>query len=432
MQAAALIALTLSSASSCRPEHRPEEIPLRPLLHTEPREGTTLPEGFGLWTSDIDPVAWPSRFLSSAAVTSGSLNLMQATTPDRLVLDAYYALVNGEEDRLMRHLFSPEELSAAARMGSDTALTSSEAIASEVAALYAAFNSGPVSQRRAGGLANLLEPGQVTVGRPRSLDGSAVPAEAAEMHWGSEMSFRVRGTELNFTLRFPNLLVGSDGLWRLRSAPDVDARFVTWRRAGFDLTPAMMENDHAAFPVDVGNYWHYSTRRPGPLGDEGEPDRQGSYRDEVASVESFPGYRYARLRRSYDDTSVSSERYSLLVTPLRVYSCDRECASRRANAAWILAYAHREIPLLQLPLSPGDGWGPGGRQSSANPVRVMAETEEVSTPAGVYVQALPVVRSTSRGRQTRFFVPSVGFVSIRTESATSTIIEELTDVRILQ
>ncbi|MFT6627956.1 MAG: hypothetical protein ACJA1R_001216, partial [Flavobacteriales bacterium] len=144
MQAAALIALTLSSASSCRPEHRPEEIPLRPLLHTEPREGTTLPEGFGLWTSDIDPVAWPSRFLSSAAVTSGSLNLMQATTPDRLVLDAYYALVNGEEDRLMRHLFSPEELSAAARMGSDTALTSSEAIASEVAALYAAFNSGPV------------------------------------------------------------------------------------------------------------------------------------------------------------------------------------------------------------------------------------------------------------------------------------------------
>lgn len=430
------IALTLLAA--CRPPERQPEPPLRPLLYTEAPEGTPgVPAGYeALADRTFDPTAWPTAYSSVSPSELGpELTLMQATTPDRLMLDVFYALLDGDLARLERHVFRPEALSAAARMGEEAAEEATEATRAALRDLVNAFTSGSPSQLREGGLRELLEPGQIVVGRPRNIDGAQTADEDAVMHWGSELVVHVRGTNIDFALRFPNLLLGPDGLWHLRRAPTVDDRFGTWRAAGFDLKPAMMQNEHAPYPVDVGNYWHYRTRRPG-VGGEGASEygvlTNRGFRDEVTSVEEYVGYRVARIRRVYDNPSLTSERDALLLTPLRVYDCDRECVRRRDDASWVLDYAHRTTPLLVFPLQRGEGWGAGGRAQTSNRFRVGADPEVADVPSGRYPDAYAIVSSTPRGRSTRYVIPGVGVVLHRLESTTETHLEELTEFRILQ
>ena len=441
---AAPVALLLL-VTGCAPEPRSSEPPLRPLLYTEApaQRGTadepgTAPLDDTAQPTSLDPVAWPTRFSSIPADPSlGDLALVQATTPDRLMLDVFYALVAVDDERLLGHAFTAEELRRTARMGGDAAEEAAAELRADLNALHALFADGSASQRREGGWAELLEPGQIVVGRPRDIDGQALNERDhgdGLMHWGSEMVVHVRDTNIDFVLRFPNVIRGTDGLWRLRRAPRMDDRFATWRSAGFDLKEAMMRNEHAPYPVDVGNYWHYRTRRPAAGGDEstiGALTNFG-YRDEVVSVEDHVGYRVARLRRTYDDPTITSERHAILLTALRVYDCDRECVRRRDDASWIVDYAHRTTPELVFPLMLGSGWGAGGRERPSNVHRVQMEYAVADVPSGRYDDAFAIVTSTSQGTRTRFVVPGVGVVLTQTARATHTDLEELTEVRILQ
>ncbi len=432
--------ITSTLLLGCPPSETAVDEPLRPLLYTEaPVSANGPPTGYEpLVDPAYDPTAWPTVYSSVSPNELGAdLSLIQATTPDRLMLDVFYALLDNDRARMMRHAFAPEMLATAARMGEEAAGEAAEQTRAGLDELLTAYNSGSASQRREGGLRELLEPGQIEVGRPRDIGGAQTEPELAVMHWGSELLVHVRGTNIDFALRFPNILRGSDGLWRLRRAPTMDDRFTTWRAAGFDLKPAMMQNEHAPYPVDVGNYWHYRTRRPG-LGAEGGSDSTYGvltnlgFRDEVSSVEEFVGYRIARIRRIYDNPSITSERDALLLTPLRVYDCDRECVRRREDASWVLDYAHRTTPLLVFPLIHGEGWGPGGRPQNSNRYRVGAEPEPADVPSGVYPASYAIASSTPRGRATRYVVPGVGVVLRRLESTTETHLEELIEYRILQ
>lgn len=430
---------------ACTPDHRPVEPPLRPLLYTEApardddaADEAPAPFEDRVEAEPVDPVAWPTRFSSVPAEPAlGDLTLVQATTPDRLMLDVFYALVATDAGRLFEHAFSAEELVRSARMGAEAAEEAAAELATELRELHQLFATGSASQRREGGWSELLEPGQIVVGRPRDINGQALDEaerNAAVMHWGSEMVVHVRDTNIDFVLRFPNVIRGTDGLWRLRRPPRMDDRFSTWRSAGFDLKEAMMRNEHAAYPVDVGNYWHYRTRRPAATDGAsaiGALTNLG-YRDEVTSVEDHVGYRVARLRRTYDDPTITSERHALLLTALRVYDCNRECVRRRADASWILDYAHRTTPELVFPLTLGSGWGSGGRDRTSNVHRVQTEFEVADVPSGRYDDAYAIVTSTSQGTRSRYVVPGVGVVLTRTARATHTDLEELTEVRILQ
>lgn len=429
------LALTLACLSllGCQPEGPSSATPLRPLLYTEAPESEAgaLP-GFEAWSDpDFDPVAWPSPFRSQASSVYGSYALLEPTSPDRVMLDVYFALVTGDADRLSRHLFTAEELVESARMSERVAEEAAAEIEAATRALLAAFVDGVPSELREDGVAGLLEPGQLEVGRGRRIDGTAIANEdPAVMHWGNELGVLVRGAELSFSLRFPSLLQASDGTWRLRRAPQIDERFATWRGAGFDLKPEMMEPGHAPFPLDVGNYWHYRTREIGV--EAGARGTVRGHRDEVVSIDEGLGYRVARLRRTFDRPGTPSESWALLQTPRRLYPCDRECVRKRGEASWILDYAHRSTPWLVLPLEPGARWGRGGRPTQEGGQRVAIEVEPVSVPSGTFDDAVAITRSTSRGRQVRMMVGGVGFVLHRTESATETFVDELTEFRILQ
>ena len=429
----ASLSLVLALATGCaRRTITPSAEPLRPLLYTEaPAGADSAVPGYETWTTPgHDPVAWPSTFRSQTVSAYDSHTLIEPTAPDRVMLDVFFALVTGDEARLTRHLFSPAELVTSARMNPQVAAEAAGEIEDATRALAEAFSSGVASELREGGVAALLEPGQLSTGRGRLIDGSlAGEDEEATMHWGSEMTLHVRGTELAFVLRFPSLLRAEDGTWKLRRAPQIDERFMTWRGAGFDRKPEMMAPGHAPFPLDVGNYWHYQTRET----DETARARRAGrgYREEVVSVEEGLGYRVARIRTNYDRPGTPPTYSALLQTPLRIYPCDRECVRRASDAEWILDYAHRTTPRLVLPLSLGSQWGRGGRPTQERGHRVALEPEQAEVPSGTFDDALAITRSTSRGREVRLVVRGVGTVMLRTESATSTEIDELVEYRIL-
>lgn len=423
---AAVAALALAG---CRGESAEVQAPLRPLLYTEAPAGTgpTIP-GFEEWVDpNHDPTAWPTEhtttFARRAATPPGP-----AATPEALVLDVFEALASGDVERLRVHAFDGQALATASRMSPESGSRTADEIWDETLATLRMMAPRP------GARAIVLQPGQVTIGRPRAVDGSvAEEDEAAVMHWGNELTFTIRGTDLEFTLRFPNLLVDERGLWKLRAAPTVEAGFEAYRDMGLDLMPELMDTEHAPIPLSVGNYWHYQTRRPGTGEGEtayGTLTRDG-HRDSVVEVSEHQGYRVARFRRVYDDPNRSSSRFAWLVTPTRLFECGRECVRRADDPAWVLAYGRRTTPLCVFPVERGTGWGAGGHDTRNNAWRVAPEPAEVSVPAGTFPDAFELVRSTAAGRESTYFVPGIGMVMLRTQSAVETLVEELVDYRIL-
>ena len=387
-----------------------------------------------MWFDGADPVAWPSEHTTSIAPSADAVVPGPAATPQALMIDVFDALIAQDRDRLLVHTFDPQELSASARMGSAAATELAAEIEESTLDTLSAFEPRSASQTRPEGLRGLLQPGQLVVGRARDIDGALVDADGeAAMHWGSELTFSLRGTNIEFVLRFPNILRATDGTWRLRTSPRVDQTFTTYRNLGMDLKPELMNVQHAPFPLRVGNYWQYRTRRPG-VGAEGESYgvlTNDGYRDLIAEIHTHDGYLVAVLRRVYDNPATASERLAYLVTPLRVYSCSRECVRRSDDPLWTLQYAAREVPLLVFPIVRDSGWGAGGQSVRADVYRVQPEAIEVSIPAGTFADATEIVRSTARGRRSSFFVHGIGYVMRRTESTMESALEELTEYRVL-
>lgn len=434
-QSMIITALVLANIAACRPGSEPDPPPLRPLLHTQAPAGVDRAiEGYEEWLDpNVDPTAWPTEFQTTSVSPNDVAVSGPAMTPEALILDVYAALTTGDADRLELHLFDVEGLAEASQMNRDTATRTAEEIRSAAFETFAVFTSGSPSDERAGGLGGQLQTGQLVVGRGRNVDGSAVQGEQVPiMHWGSELTFMLRGTETQFVLRFPNLLRDDRGIWRLRAAPTVDQKFRTYRALGLDLKPELMDVEHAAIPLGVGNYWHYRTRRPSAVNDDeyGVLTRDG-FRDAVTEVLDYGGYRVVRFRRMFDDPSRQSERFAYLITPRRLFVCDRECQRRASDFEWMLTYAARRTPVLVFPLELGEGWSVGGEPGRANEYRVDPELQAVTAPAGNFIDAFEIARSTPRGRQSSFFVPGIGFVLQRTTSTVETTLEELVAYRIL-
>ncbi|MFT6400419.1 MAG: hypothetical protein ACJAYU_005190, partial [Bradymonadia bacterium] len=293
----------LMSVIACRGNVEATPPPLRPLLHTQAPRGTDRTVlGFEEWQDpNTDPTAWPTEFQTSVVLHGEAAVPGPSMTPEALVLDVYAALTLGDEARLRSHLFDPTSLAVASRMNADTAQRTADEIADSTQDAFEVFTFGSPSDARAGGLGALLQTGQLVIGRGRNVDGSASSEdEIPIMHWGSELTFSIRNTDIEFVLRFPNLLQDESGVWRLRAAPRVDTRFRTYRNLGLDLKPELMDVEHASIPLGVGNYWHYRTRLPGVSSEDGDSygllTRDG-YRDAVTEVMDHGGYRVIRLRR---------------------------------------------------------------------------------------------------------------------------------------
>jgi hypothetical protein len=415
------------------------ELPLRPLLYTEvtSRVEGGIP-GFDEWLApNYDPLAWPAE--ASSGVLAHHVSVVaEPGSAEELMLAVFEALLSEDDGYLQSLVFTREGYMSAARTNETDAQAAIAELEAGVRTLFEQFESPSESQARQDGLRGLIEAGQITVGRGRNLDGSSTTADQIPvMHWNSEMVMRLRDTDVEFVLRFPKVLVGADGVWRLAAAPSVDGRFQAFRALGMDLKPEMMSAEHSAFPLSVGNYWHYRTIRPlssQPQENNGRAANDSSnsgYRDEVIQTDDHSGYRLARLRRLFDDPNRPSQVFAWLVTPLRIYACTRDCQRSAEDTGWILSYAQNQVPLLVLPALPGEAWGAGGNDTDHNVWRIAPERQEIVVPSGTFPEAVELSRSVAGGQQFVYFASGVGFVMRRNNAGLQTEDEELIDYRIM-
>lgn len=414
-----------------------QDPPLRPLLYTETssRMEGGIP-GFEPWQDPaVDPVAWPTQSQTQSSVRYASAAVERPTTPEQLMLSVLTLLLNQRTDELIELGFETSTYAATARTNQTDAERQVAELNEGLRALAAAFAPASASQARRGGLLELLEPGQLVVGRARNVDGSAVQRdESPAMHWGSELSIQLRDSNVSFVLRFPSILVDADGIWHLADAPTVDARFRAWRNLGLDLKPELLDSEHAPFPLNVGNYWHYRTRRPQDTL-AGNPDRpvatNEGYRDEVLEVDDHGAYRVVYFRRLFDDPIRPAQVFRWLQTPLRVYNCTSDCVRNAGNQQWVLTYGSTQVPLFAFPMRAGMGWGTGGTDSEDNVWRTGSELVDVTVPAGTFVDTIELSRSVAGGRQLVHFVTGIGVVVRRNNTGIGTGDEELVDYRIM-
>jgi hypothetical protein len=411
--------------------------PLRPLLYTETtsRVEGGIP-GFEQWQDPaVDPIAWPTESPTQSSARYASAAVERPTTPEQLMLSTLTLLLNQRADELLALGFDPVSYAATARTNETDALRQVEELNDGLRDLASTFAPASASQARRGGLLELLEPGQLVVGRPRNVDGSAVQdGQAPAMHWGSELSVQLRDSNVGFVLRFPSILVDEQGIWHLADAPAVDARFRAWRNLGLDLKPELLDSSHAPFPLSVGNYWHYRTRRPQDTL-AGDPERpvatNEGYRDEVLEVDDHGAYRVIHFRRLFDDPSRPAQVFRWLQTPLRVYGCTTDCVRNASNQQWVLTYGSVQVPLFSFPLRAAMGWGTGGVDSEDNVWRTGSDLVDVTVPAGTFVDTIELSRSVAGGRQLVHFVSGIGVVVRRNNTGIGTGDEELIDYRIM-
>jgi len=415
--------------------------PLRPLLYTEPATNDPISlNGYEEWLDpNVDPVAlYPvQRATELDQDRAFVVEAIEGVTPDALMRGVYHALMTQDADLLDQLVFTPEELAAAARMRLETARQEVATIRSETLATLEWFTPATPSRARPEGLTRLLSAGDLVVGRGRNIDGALTrDSEVPVMHWGSELAVQLVGSNALFTLRFPKLLADDSGRWRLAAAPVVDARFRLYRSLGMDLKPELMEREHALFPLSVGNYWHYRTRRPAVGQDQQEGYgllTNNGYRDEVVAITEYTGYRLVRVRRLFDNPSRTSEYFHYLQTPLRLYTCGQwDCVRNIENVDWLLNHAQAQVPILVFPYEAGSAWGAGGLDGRNNVYRIQPEVVDISTPAGRFATALEVVRTTARGRESTFVVSGLGVVMRRRATGLESEIEELISYRVMQ
>ena len=421
-----------SALTGCPAAEEPGAPPLRPLLYTEaPGAPLDPPEGFEAWSADApDPVAWPSRHSTRrAAMPQHVADPQPAASPEEASLRVLDAMLRGDAQALEPLLFDAELLRESARMTAGGAEREATRVREESLALLRRM--GPSAGRDDEAV---LRPGQVTLGRPRRIDG-AVAAEGEEvvLHWGNEVTFQHPTLGVTFTLRIPRLLRGTDGSWRLQGPPEADWKFTTFRALGLDLPASLMDGVHAGWPLAVGNFWHYRTLRPGLDEEPGSTMApMDGFRDEVVEVVDHGPWRLVRLMRYPDRGARSPERFAYIQTPTRVFLCARDCQRRSADIEWVLAYARHQVPLLVHPLEAGMSWGSAGLPGGGDTMRVQPEPVAVETPAGLFQESLEVVRTTGRGRESRHFVRGVGIVSRRTVTPGLTTVDELLNWRVLQ
>lgn len=428
--------LLLLACAGCGPEQPIDEskLPLRPLLYTESQgEGLPRPESLEAWTkTGVDPVAWQS----GAAEVEAPSELAPSATPQALLTATFRALVSGTPEATDALTFEPATFGALTGSNVSTARDRTAELRERLRNLAAStFGTPRASFAREGGLGEQLIPTTVTLGSPHLLNG-ATPADEqpAEMLWNSTLQLRWAGTQVAFTLHFPKIARDKNSDWRLLAAPTVDAAFTAFRAAGLDLNPALMGREHASFPLSVGNFWHYRVTYPGRASlksEQGLEPATEDFRDEVEEIDDYGSYRVVRLLRTPDNPADSPSRFAWLVTPLQVYRCDRECQTRAEDARWLLAWMRRESPELVLPATLDSRWGAGGLDSDSAVVRISRDPVPMAFPAGNYPESFEVVRTLSSGKQSLYFVPSVGIIARRLTGRGETRLEELTSVRIM-
>lgn len=427
---AGLLAALLVSGCDPAPQGAP---PLRPLLYTEAHGGATdAPPGYESWTPDAgDPVAWPTRFGTRAENVRRSATPHEAARSAEALLEGVTrALLEGDEEALSLYLFSADELQASARMRPAGAASEAQNIRDATVGLLRRLHADRASERIEGGLATQLRIGQTQLGRGRRIDGGASedPDEIV-LHWSNEVRLHHTRHALSFGLHFRRILRGSDGIWRLQEAPRPDLGMNQFHASGLHLRSDLMAADAFPLPVAEGAFWHYRARLPEEDLDARLQQQRG-YRDEVTRVEDYGLYRIVHMQRRHDPPSSRLEPYLWLQTPRGLWHCNWECRRHRENLEWLLTYMRYQTPWLALPLHPMARWGAGGDPEGST-WRVRVPEEAIDVPAGRFLRAYEIARTSASGRDSRWLAPGIGIILRESTEPGEASVYELMHYRIL-
>lgn len=420
------------------PQQSPDP-PLRPLLYTEgDREGDAFNlDGWEIWTTPgLDPHAYPSS-VTRAAATTPSEEAFDLRSPEGLIRTAYYAATHGDLQTLQELTLSKDELRSVARIPQSRTDERSTALQESMRTLMLSFRPESATDARADNLSGLIQPTAIELGAPRRIDGSLVSSpDDAEMFSSNRLRIHVLDSSIDFDVRFPRILKDEAGLWKFSEGPAVDSTWNNFRRPGLDLKPALLQGEHAPFPFDVGNYWHYELKRiPHGAHEDSEeipPTRSLAYRDTVSDVHNGNIFQVVTLRRTFADPARSPQSRRLLVTPRHIYQCTPMCFSRRNNLRFLLQYMSRTTPSFVFPASQALSWREGGHQDGRT-TRMAERSEEVLVvPAGSFNNSLRITPTTGAGSQVVYFQEGIGV--LREEHRDGDILEQanLVQYRILR
>ena len=402
--------LALMMLVSCEDEIK-REPPLRPLVYKEKR-------------SDLEAVQLPSE----------NSVIADLSTPQALGLEIYRGFV-GQDPLIFESLFpTPREAVIAMKMRKSRSETFSVGLIEKSNSVYKMFGTDLPSEVPAGGLITVLELVDFEIGKGRTIDNRIARRKRDQvvMHLGNVMMFRLSGTDKIFKMRVPKIVKTQNG-WKIAEAPVLERAFNVYIEAGFHLKASLISSKEYQYPLSVGNFWHYRVREAGGSFKPGEffstfPDE---FRVEVKEVETFnASYNVVTMLKTYNDPRKKAKWFGYLVTPRRIYNCNKDCRRRSSNFAWVLDFAAMNTPIFVFPMERGKEWGKS-KTKGMSKYHVKQESVVVEVPAGNFVEPLVIAGSAKDGNEERSFVPGVGLVMRRVQTALSTKYEELTLYRII-
>lgn len=434
----ASIALAATLAA-CDPNVAPSEPPLRPLLFTESAPIDEFnADGWELWTTPgLDPHAYPGVAATQrqAALDGDAFDLR---SPEGTIRTAFAAATRGDTAQLHRLALDAEGLVAIARVPPSSAVERAENLQRALDDFTRLFRPDSATDARPDGLSGLIQPTNIQIGAPRTVDGALVrDADDAEMHSANLMRVHILSSTIDFDVRFPRLLKDANGEWKLSDAPSVSDTWLDFRRPGLDLKPELMAGEHAPLPFDVGNFWHYELRLlPLNATEEADiaPTRALAYRDTVSEIFQGQGgiLQVVTLRRTFADPARNAETRNLLVTARHIYPCTNECYRRRENLSFLLGYMGRTTPLFVFPANRDQSWREGGR-ARGRALRVAELMPEVVTvPAGSFRDTVHIRHADGGTGASIYFAEGVGILREETRQGGHVHQANLIQYRILR
>lgn len=414
---AALALLSASLLPACDASNRSlPEPPLRPLLFTESDQQSAFDtEGWELWTTPgFDPHAFPGLALEQQRDRQLD-DAFDLRSPEGLIRSAYLAATRGDLATLQSLALDEQGLIDIARVPTARSAERHQNLQRSLEEFMRHFRPESATDARHDGLSGLIQPTGIQLGPPRRIDGSIVDTrENAEMYSANTMRIHVLSSSIDFDIRFPRLLKDQDGQWRISEAPSVSDTWQAFRRPGLDLKPELLDAEHAPFPFDVGNYWHYELKQL-PLDGTGNSDdiapmRALAYRDTVSEVFSGGIYHVVTLRRTFADPARNPETRNLLVTSRHIYSCSLECYRRRENLSFLLGYMGRNTPLFVFPANRNQGWREGGRTGGRTLRIAELSNVPIIVPAGSFGSSVHIRQADGGTGASIYFAEGIGIL----------------------
>lgn len=411
-----LLAAFAVAAPACNLGKRPrEEPPLRPLLYTENDAPAPDLPGWELWTEPgLDPHAYPG-IATEGRTTRASGDDYDRTSPEGVMRAAYDAATQGDLDSLLALALDAEGLVTYARVPIAKADERKEALTRSLEAFMKHFRPDSATDARPDGLSGLIQPTALTLGPPRTIQGAIVEnRDDATMYSANTLRIHVLGSTIDFDVRFPRLLKTEEGDWKIAEAPTVSDTWEAFRRPGLDLKAELLDAEHAPFPFDVGNYWHYEVKRV-PLdgsttADDTAPTRALAYRDTVSEVFQGTVHHVVTLRRTFSDPARSPETRQLLVTTRHIYPCSGECYRRRDNLSFLMGYMGRTTPLMVAPSMRNHGWREGGRPGGRTTRVAEISPVQIIVPAGSFANVVHIRQADGGTGASVYFTDGIGIL----------------------